>query len=310
MKSQMSIHGVPGTLSFEATGMKYGRGPGIPNAPGTIHQQVWTSDPVPFKGPHAARGELITCTIRFDDQCRNGHNSFAITGTTYVLGRRGIETGGCIHESIASHFPSLAHLIKWHSFDTQGPMHYVANTVFHASNLHNGKAKGEPSHWEARIKFGDFPITFSKSAKFIGWLNAVMDHRASTPKGANNRRELEIVEVPHTKSEGHQFDPHYSFDDFTDVWHVAPFRTKDEALEWQTAMLVCGVEFVNVVTEYSPGKKRDFAHARSCAAWPEATDEQLSLPAEQLTKLLEDRLPLLLSQFKLAVINTRLHWSE
>lgn len=288
---KMTIHGVPGTLSVEANGTYYrnGRGPGIENAAGTFHQQVWKSDPIKFKGPNAEKGELIVCEIRFDDECRNGHNSFAITGHTYVPGRRDWETCGCIHDSIAEAFPALAHLTKWHLFDVRGPMHYVANTVYHASNLHNGKAKGEPSHWDTQIKFGSFPITFSKSAKFTGWLSAVMDHRAATPKGANNRRELEITEVPHTKSEGHQYAPHYSFDDFTDVWHEAPFRTKDEALEWQTAILTCGVEFVKVVTGYSPGKERNFAAARSCAVWPEATDEQLSLPAAELTKLLEER---------------------
>lgn len=312
MKRQVTIHGVPGTLIFNATGTHYrnGGGPGIPTKPGTFHNQVWTSDPVPFKGPYASKGELITCTIRFDDECRNGHNSFAITGTTYVPGRRDIETGGCIHESITSHFPTLAHLVKWHLCDTRGPMHYIANTVYHASNLHNGKAKGEPCSWETRVKFGTFPITFTKPGKFIGWLNAVMDHRAATPKGANNRRNLEVVEVPHPKTEGHQYDPHYSFDDFTNVWHEAPFRTKDEALEWQTAILTCGVEFVKVVTGYSPGKERNLAAARSCAAWPEATDEQLTLPGDQLTKLLEARIPALTAAFRTDVEAAGLVWTE
>lgn len=42
------------------------------------------------------------------------------------------DSGGCIHDEVAKHFPELAHLIKWHLSSTDGPMHYVANTVYWA----------------------------------------------------------------------------------------------------------------------------------------------------------------------------------
>lgn len=45
------------------------------------------------------------------------------------------------------------------------------------------------------------------------------------------------------------------------------------------------------------GKERDFDAARTSAIWPEATDEQLSLPPYQLQQLLEARLPQLLVDF-------------
>lgn len=45
------------------------------------------------------------------------------------------------------------------------------------------------------------------------------------------------------------------------------------------------------------GKERNLDYARSCAVWPEATDEQLMLPTEELTQLLNDRLPALIEQF-------------
>jgi hypothetical protein len=38
----------------------------------------------------------------------------------------------CLHDEIAKAFPELAKYIKWHLCSTDGPMHYVANTVFHA----------------------------------------------------------------------------------------------------------------------------------------------------------------------------------
>lgn len=46
------------------------------------------------------------------------------------------------------------------------------------------------------------------------------------------------------------------------------------------------------------GKERDFKAARSCAVWPEATEEQLSLPKDELEKLLIARLPSLMTEFK------------
>lgn len=125
-----------------------------------------------------APGKWIRAIIRFDDKCRNGHNTFSITGETWD------GSGGCIHDEIARAFPHLAPFIKWHGVSTDGPTHYVANTVYHA-----GERIGE-------------------------------------------------------------------------------------------------------------GKKRDFAAARSCAVWPDATDEQLSAEPAELKKMLLARLPALMADFK------------
>ena len=61
------------------------------------------------------------------------------------------------------------------------------------------------------------------------------------------------------------------------------------------------VEFVNIPTEFSKGKTREFDSARYHAIWPEATDEQLSLPKEELEVLLKARLPKLMKDFKAAM---------
>lgn len=78
----------------------------------------------------------IVAKVRYDDECGNGHNSFAITAT--ISERCGNQwrdyCGGCCHEEISKHFPKLAPLIKWHLCASDGPMHYVANTVYHAGN--------------------------------------------------------------------------------------------------------------------------------------------------------------------------------
>lgn len=93
--------------------------------------QTKTFGPKPY--PSYFKGCMIRATVRYDDQCRNGHNSFSITGEIYVPGRSDIEAGGMLHEDIAKAFPELAPLLKWHLCSSDGPMHYVANTIFQAS---------------------------------------------------------------------------------------------------------------------------------------------------------------------------------
>lgn len=77
----------------------------------------------------------IFAHVRYDDECRNGHNTFSLTGEIWHS-RNGVKIGracgGCIHEEIAKHFPTLAPLLKWHLCSSDGPMHYIADTVYHA----------------------------------------------------------------------------------------------------------------------------------------------------------------------------------
>lgn len=79
----------------------------------------------------------LKAVVRFDDRCGNGHNTFSITGTEYDTTKEefGIKRGrllasGCLHELIAKAFPGLAPLSKWHRCSTNGPLHYIANTMF------------------------------------------------------------------------------------------------------------------------------------------------------------------------------------
>jgi hypothetical protein len=79
----------------------------------------------------------ITATVRHDDECGNGHNTFAITADIE-------DSSGCCHDEVARHFPELAPFVKWHLMSTDEPLHYVANTVYHASNRdHRSLLKGE-----------------------------------------------------------------------------------------------------------------------------------------------------------------------
>jgi uncharacterized protein Usg len=92
-------------------------------------------------------GAMITAHVRYDDNCGNGHNSFSITAkvVTPQSERRGdIQVGGCLHEDVAEKFPELAPFIKWHLCSSDGPMHYIANTLYLAGDTdHRGLHRGE-----------------------------------------------------------------------------------------------------------------------------------------------------------------------
>lgn len=96
----------------------------------------------------------LVVTVRWDDECRNGHNHFSVTGdlyrtpynamnkVTWIEGKSGepkpvgmrLESCGCLHEEIAAQFPELAPLIKYHLMSPKGPLHYFENTVFLAGD--------------------------------------------------------------------------------------------------------------------------------------------------------------------------------
>ena len=69
---------------------------------------------------------ISTVTLRYDDQCGNGHNTFSMTAS-------GRDMGGCCHEEIVQAFPDLEPFIKWHLCSSDGPLHYIENTIYHAA---------------------------------------------------------------------------------------------------------------------------------------------------------------------------------
>lgn len=104
--------------------------------------------------------QSLIAVVSFDDACGNGHNAFSITGT--YSGR--LTSSGCLHNLIAAHFPGLAPLIKWHLCSTEGPLHYIVDTVFHASNLDAwGTRKGE----QRRDRSGQLMWKFKNPAKTL-----------------------------------------------------------------------------------------------------------------------------------------------
>lgn len=84
----------------------------------------------------AANGVQFRINIRLDDQCRNGHQDFSITGESWQAGKPMIERysmgSGAIGDTIAKHFPEFKIFNDLHLCDWKGThMHCLANGLFH-----------------------------------------------------------------------------------------------------------------------------------------------------------------------------------
>lgn len=227
----------------------------------------------------------ITVTVRHDDRCGNGHNTFSITADIderSECGRWVRELGVIMLDDVAKHFPKLKPLTKWHLMSTTGPMHYLANTMYQAGDRdHLGFRKGEVRRSTTHVTFDLVPVKHKVGKKFGEFL-----------KARESQGRLIVVEVPH-KRDPSGFGPNYTFEGFEVEWHVAPFRTEQEAELFAHAMNTCDVSFVEVATAWGEGKEPNLAAARSTAIWPNASLEQLQ---NKRTLLL--RLPVLMVWFK------------
>lgn len=268
----------------------------------------------PFKEQGYKKGSTIYVEVRFDDNCRNGYQNFAITGHVTEPGARDWSMGGCIHDEIRKYFPEFAPLIRWHGMGTDSPMHYVANTVYHASNRdHSGRAAGEACAWDRVIKFGAFPITQKIGKRFSEWLTAAKEH-ADTTSATNPARVWPPVPVAveHEKKPGDTYDfaPKFTFNGYECRWHECPFDSLAEAQQFAAAIAQHGFTFEMIPTQYSKGKARDLDAARSCGVWPDATDAELCAEPEELKAALLARLPGLVAEFRATMESIGMEWRE
>lgn len=190
---------------------------------------------------HHGKVDIIV-DVRYDDHCGNGHNSFAITGTVYNADRRSDRAcimGGCIHDVIEKHFPELSHLIKWHLCNSDGPMHYIANTMYHACDTDcDGLKSGEYGAYKLHVVSN----AISKCGEVLLYKTGqIYTNKQNNPNlTKSNNAELEKMET------------------FTDSLNVSFSTVK-----------------INCPYSISKGKGSDLAAARRCAIWPDATIEQL-----------------------------------
>jgi hypothetical protein len=101
----------------------------------------------------AKNGEQFIIKIRLNDECKNGHQDFSITGNIYEAGKGKIHNdyiiggneigGGAIGDEIAKEFPEFAIFNDLHLCDYKGiPMYCVENGFYHLKNGFNSKSTG------------------------------------------------------------------------------------------------------------------------------------------------------------------------
>ena len=97
-----------------------------------------------------SEGNTLFITIRLDDQCKNGHQDFSITGNAYEKGKPLTDRyniyGGCCHDEILKVKPELKIFVDLHLCDYKGiPMHAGANGFYHLENGFNRIKKDNPN---------------------------------------------------------------------------------------------------------------------------------------------------------------------
>jgi hypothetical protein len=236
--------------------------------------------------------KIIKVTIRFDDECGNGQNSFSITGEILNLSLRSrdkTESCGCIHEEIEKHFPEFKKFIPFHLMSAdEGPMHYVANALYFASDKDCwGYRKNEPKDFKEQLFFNDVPVP-------------VKDYGVSFlefTKNANLKNIIieEYVHEKDAKTFGSKFTFKGLYQRDRKDWYGCPFRDLTEAQQMKLALETCKRSYETICVGYGEGKKIELDKARLAAVWPEATLEDFT------KEKLEARLPMLLKNLKQAV---------
>ena len=95
---------------------------------------------VNFNLKHTEYGAVdVGVCLRYDDRCGNNHNTFSITADIYRAGKPKTDqfwlAGGCCHDFLEKYIPELAHCVKWHLTSSHEPLHYIANTLYHAGAI-------------------------------------------------------------------------------------------------------------------------------------------------------------------------------
>ena len=197
---------------------------------------------------YAENGETyrITAKVRYDDQCGNGHNTFAITGEIdQKAGGRWREcSGGCLHDEISRFFPALSPFVKWHLVSSEMPSHYVKNSAYFA---------GERDCWG--LLKGEKRVIRPENPSYL-WETEAGDPVYKMPKPTEDGETITLVSRPMTKTgEGKERELDAArraaiWPDATDEELTAPgfvdrlnARLPDLMVEFRHAMISLGFEY-------------------------------------------------------------------
>jgi len=105
-----------------------------------------------------SEGNYMKIKIRLNDECKNGHQDFAITADIYQKGKpqtdRYFIAGGCCHDEIIKARPDLKIFVNLHLCDYEGiPMYAVENGYYHLTNGFNNE---KPESTNFKDKFCEY----------------------------------------------------------------------------------------------------------------------------------------------------------
>lgn len=105
----------------------------VQNQTNDIRHSIITTD---------AEGNQMYISIRLNDECKNGHQDFAITADIYQKGKpkadKYLVAAGCCHDAILKACPELKIFVNLHLCDYTGcPMYAVENGFYHITEGFN-----------------------------------------------------------------------------------------------------------------------------------------------------------------------------
>lgn len=112
---------------------------GCVSVPGSVNQNqkiMETTNDLRYSITKIKGNNEITINIRLNDECKNGHNDFSITGDIWTKGEphtdRNCQGGGVIGDEIAKLWPEFKIFNDLHLCDAKGaPMYAEANGFYH-----------------------------------------------------------------------------------------------------------------------------------------------------------------------------------
>lgn len=283
-------------------------------------------------GPYA--GATLDVTLYWRDDSNTGYNQFTYSaelrqGKVLMIGR-------CVAE-IELTFPHLKELLPYHLVGTNGPLHYFENTLFLAGEEdHWGGRAGvqqtspksglpiwalqaspytrvEASEQPQPLVVHWFPVLGGGKPADLAAARYCLENFCSLTDDELKLDSAELTGLILSKAPaidqttlanavyhagtrdcfGTKAGEQRKCQKGLPLWHTnqKPYRTVSAAEKPDPLVL-----------EFHPmpgvGKVRELDKARGSAVWPDATDEELSVPPAELEKALAARLPKLLEGLK------------
>jgi hypothetical protein len=157
-------------------------------------------------------GNPLEIKISLDDDCKNGHIDFSITGTGWQKGKprndRSMIYGGCCHEAILKARADLKLFVDLHLSDCKGfPMYALENGIYHIKQDPSGKTAKD------YLRITDEEFELLKTATESKIFFAIILEKLGIIKRWNNEAQAAIKKLEElTESEFEDTSTRYQFE--------------------------------------------------------------------------------------------------